>query len=127
MPEVFEIFITTDFSAAHCLDGYQGDCAHTHGHNWDVEVVVRCETLDGLGMGLDFKSVKKSVHSVLEGLDHKDLNALDMFKDTNPTAENIAKYLYHQIAEVLKVKGVCVDRVKVNETPGTGVIYRVEK
>ena len=32
--------LVTEFDAAHSLPGYQGKCAHLHGHTYQVEVVV---------------------------------------------------------------------------------------
>jgi len=40
MPGVFEITVEEQFSAAHALRNYPGDCEHLHGHNWAVEVTV---------------------------------------------------------------------------------------
>jgi len=42
---MFDVFIRTHFSAAHYLRNYPGNCEHLHGHNWNVEVVVRAEKL----------------------------------------------------------------------------------
>src|SRR5512141_1368611 len=42
MPGIFEVSVETNFSAAHALRGYQGDCARLHGHNWTVRVSVSC-------------------------------------------------------------------------------------
>ena len=33
------------FDSAHFLSGYEGKCAHIHGHRWKVEVEVQSETL----------------------------------------------------------------------------------
>ena len=57
MAGVYEIHIKTHFAAAHTLTGYPGDCARLHGHNWNVELFVRCKELDGIGIGIDFRIV----------------------------------------------------------------------
>ena len=59
--EIFELYIQTHFSAAHALKGYQGNCAKIHGHNWIIDVFVKCEKLDDIGMGIDFRDVKQAV------------------------------------------------------------------
>jgi len=46
MPEIFEVYIKTHFSAAHSLRGYPGDCARTHGHNWIIEAFIKFKKLD---------------------------------------------------------------------------------
>ncbi|NOR04952.1 MAG: 6-carboxytetrahydropterin synthase QueD, partial [Deltaproteobacteria bacterium] len=55
---MFDIFIRTHFSAAHYLRNYPGNCEHLHGHNWDVEVVVRAEKLNKIDVGIDFRDLK---------------------------------------------------------------------
>lgn len=123
MPGVFEVYVKTHFSAAHSLEGYPGDCAHIHGHNWMVEVFVKCEKLDEIGLGIDFKDIKQAVKDVLQGLDHFNLNDLPAFKKVNPTSENIAKFLYQELGRKLNSNGVKVSKVKVSETPGAGALY----
>ena len=123
MPGVFEVYIKSHFSAAHSLEGYQGDCAHIHGHNWMVEVFVKCQQLDEIGIGIDFRDIKQAVKEVLQGLDHFHLNDLPAFKEVNPTSENIAKFLYQELEKELNSDGVKVSKVKVSETPGAGAFY----
>lgn len=123
MPGVFEVYVKSHFSAAHSLEGYPGDCAHIHGHNWMVEVFVKCEKLDEIGLGIDFKDIQQAVKDVLQGLDHFNLNDLPAFKKVNPTSENIAKFLYKELGRKLNSNGVKVSKVKVSETPGAGALY----
>lgn len=123
MPEVFEVYIETHFSAAHALKGYPGDCARVHGHNWIIEVYVRCVKLDEIGIGIDFRDVKQGVKDVLAGLDHFNLNDLPAFKDINPTSENIAKFLYKELSGKINSDMAKVSKVKVCETPGSGAFY----
>jgi 6-pyruvoyltetrahydropterin/6-carboxytetrahydropterin synthase len=99
MAGVYEVYIKTHFSAAHSLKGYQGDCARMHGHNWIIEVYVKCKELDDIGIGIDFRDIKTAVKEVINELDHFNLNDLPAFKEINPTSENIAKYLYHEIGK----------------------------
>lgn len=123
MPGVFEVYIKTHFSAAHSLRGYPGDCARVHGHNWVVEVFVKCKELNVIGIGIDFRDIKEGVKEVLQGLDHFNLNELPTFQTVNPTSENIAKYLYQELAQKLNSNVVKVSKVKVSETPGAGAFY----
>lgn len=123
MPGVFEVYVKTHFSAAHSLEGYPGDCARVHGHNWIIEVFVKCKELDEIGIGIDFRDIKQAVKKVIEGLDHFNLNDLPAFKEVNPTSENIAKFLYQELGQKLNSDVVKVSRVKVCETPGAGALY----
>jgi 6-pyruvoyltetrahydropterin/6-carboxytetrahydropterin synthase len=123
MPGVFEVYIKTHFSAAHCLEGYQGDCARIHGHNWIIEVFVQCKELDNIGIGIDFRDIKKAVKEVLSELDHFNLNELPPFREVNPTSENISKYLYQQLSKKLNSDVIKVSKIKTSETPGAGAFY----
>jgi 6-pyruvoyltetrahydropterin/6-carboxytetrahydropterin synthase len=123
MPGIFEVYVKTDFSAAHFLAGYPGDCARLHGHNWLIEVYVRCRDLDRLGMAIDFMEIKKAVQSVISHLDHANLNELAPFREINPTSENIAKFLYQELGNQLNSDGVTISKVKVAETPDAGTFY----
>ncbi len=68
-----------------------------HGHNWKVEVEVCGNKLDNIGMVMDFKEIKKSTNNIVGELDHEFLNDLEPFKEKNPTAENIAKYIFGRL------------------------------
>ena len=48
-----EVMIEMSFSSAHALRGYRGKCENTHGHNYRVEVYVRGQELNEIG--LDFE------------------------------------------------------------------------
>lgn len=123
MAGVFEVYVQAHFSAAHALRGYPGDCSRTHGHNWIIDVFVKCEELDEIGIGIDFRDIKKAVKDVLKGLDHFNLNELPPFNEDNPTSENIARFLYIQLGKRLNSDVVEVSKIKVSETPGAGAFY----
>ena len=123
MPGIFEVYIETHFSAAHALKGYPGDCARLHGHNWIIQVYVRCRELDDIGIGIDFRVIKENVKDVLQGLDHFNINELPAFQEDNPTSENIAKYLYRELSKRIDSDNVKVSKIKVSETPNAGAYY----
>jgi 6-pyruvoyltetrahydropterin/6-carboxytetrahydropterin synthase len=123
MAGVFEVYVKTHFSAAHRLEGYAGDCARAHGHNWIVEAYVKCTELDQIGIGIDFRDIKQAVREVIFNLDHFDLNELEPFREVNPSSENIAKYIYQELSKKLNTHSAKVSRVKVCETPGAGAYY----
>ncbi|MEW6111769.1 MAG: 6-carboxytetrahydropterin synthase QueD [Thermodesulfobacteriota bacterium] len=119
----FEISIQTHFSAAHHLRGYAGDCQKPHGHNWTVEVYLICDRLNEIGIGIDFLDIEKAAKSILHELDHNDLNTLPQFQSQNPTSENVARYLYHELTNKLNVQGVRITKVRVSENPNCAVVY----
>jgi 6-pyruvoyltetrahydropterin/6-carboxytetrahydropterin synthase len=113
------------FEAAHNLNGYPGKCAQLHGHNWVVEAVVKGRELDDLGMLVDFKDIKQTLKDILERFDHHYLNELAPFKDgVNPTAENLARIIFEELAgnEIFKRDSVLA-AITVFESPKSSVTY----
>ena len=120
---MFELDIHREFSAAHSLRGYHGDCSNFHGHNWTVQVFIQSEKLDEIGIAMDFKVLKKELDAVLAELDHKNLNEHPHFKDINPTSENLAMYIYHRLAPAVNLPGVKLARVRVCESASSEASY----
>lgn len=120
---MIDIFIKTHFSGGHHLRDYPGNCEHPHGHNWKVKVTVRADKLDELGMGIDFKVLKKHVNTVIDDLDHRDLNSHPGFQDKNPSSEHIAMHIFAQLRSTLDDARYKLFSVEVRETDTSGVIY----
>ena len=118
-----DIFIQTHFSGGHHLRAYPGNCENPHGHNWQVKVTVRASQLDHLGMGIDFKQLKKTVNTVIDELDHRDLNQHPAFREINPSSEHIAMFLFHRLDAPLSTERYRLHSVEVRETETSGVIY----
>lgn len=121
---MYLLIVREDFSAAHRLPATGGRCAELHGHNWKVEVRVRAKELDGAGMAIDFHDLKAMTREVVGELDHRYLNNLPAFHEQNPTAENLARYIYERVAERLRTERVGLDHVCVWESETTAAIYR---
>ncbi|MDY0213164.1 MAG: 6-carboxytetrahydropterin synthase QueD [Desulfuromonadaceae bacterium] len=120
---MYRLKIDTHFAAAHNLINYAGDCENLHGHNWKVEVVVATETLNDAGLGLDFKILKARTNAILDNLDHKYLNDLEPFKETSPSSENIARYLFEKLCESFADEDVVVESVNVWESDNACASY----
>lgn len=120
---MFEVSVRTSFSGAHHLKGYRGKCEAIHGHNWDVEAVILSEGLNSEGLSVDFKILKKKLSGVLAALDHRDLNKVEFFRENNPSAENIARYIYVNFKKTLKGRGISLRRVNVWETKDSCAAY----
>ncbi|RUM80869.1 MAG: 6-carboxytetrahydropterin synthase QueD [Candidatus Thioglobus sp.] len=120
---MFVLKIVTDFASAHSLRNYPGNCSRLHGHNWQVEVSVESEVLDEIGVAIDFREIKKQTKEVVNRLDHQYLNEIPPFDELNPTAENIAKYFYEEVGQLINNKDVHVSEVIIWETPRASVAY----
>lgn len=122
---MFEIKVEAEFEAAHRIVDYPGKCDRLHGHNWKVEVKITGKTLDKLGMLIDFKEAKTALKEVTEAMDHRFLNELEPFREKNPTAENIAQYIYQALKghRLLREAAVHLAAVCVWESPRACVTY----
>ena len=113
---MYELKIEESFAAAHRLRGYKGQCEDLHGHNWKIEVVVRADRLDDIGLALDFHELKSVTKKVLGPLDHSFLNDLPPFLEQNPSSENIARYVLEEVASQVEREGLRVHRVTAWES-----------
>jgi 6-pyruvoyltetrahydropterin/6-carboxytetrahydropterin synthase len=124
---MFTVTRELTFCYGHRLLNYNGKCRHLHGHNGKAVITVSAETLDPLGMVMDFSKLKRVVGGWIdETLDHKmllhkDDPALPFLRqqnepvyvlDVNPTAENIARLIYEYTAS----QGFAVVEVVLWET-----------
>lgn len=123
MTRLYTLKVLTDFAASHALRNYEGACQRMHGHNWKVEVEATATQLDNVGMGIDFKQLKRATNQVLDGLDHYHLNDIPPFNEINPTAENIAAYLYAEISKIINAEFIKISAVTVWETDRACVKY----
>ncbi|MCX5781943.1 MAG: 6-carboxytetrahydropterin synthase QueD [Elusimicrobia bacterium] len=105
----YKASVTKSFSAAHALNKYKGKCENLHGHNWKVKVSLSSNKLDKTGMVMDFTDIKAVLKSILSRLDHKYLNKVPPFDKINPTAENIAEYIFEKLIKSIKLP------IKINE------------
>ncbi len=106
------------FSAAHRLEKLpEGHpCSTIHGHNYTVIVELSSVKLNDVGFVVDYREldyVKKYIETYL---DHRFLNEKLAF---NPTAENIARFIFYAI----KPKYPQLTAVEVSETDKTSARY----
>jgi 6-pyruvoyltetrahydropterin/6-carboxytetrahydropterin synthase len=108
---MFQVTKEIWFCYGHRLLNYNGKCANLHGHNGKAVITLEAESLDSLGMVVDFTTLKKLIGQWIDDhLDHKMLLHKDdpiipelrrlgekfVTLDVNPTAENLAKMIYDQ-------------------------------
>jgi 6-pyruvoyltetrahydropterin/6-carboxytetrahydropterin synthase len=76
-----------------------GKCAHLHGHNYVLEVVVAGEIEPGTGYVLDLKHLSDVVQrQVIQDVDHRNLNTdVPWLRGLIPTAENLALAFWERI------------------------------
>lgn len=113
-----DVFREFGFEAAHRLphvpEGHK--CGRLHGHSYRVEVRIRGEVDPASGMVLDFAEIKAAFAPVNDQLDHRYLNEVEGLD--NPTAENLARWIWTRLAPTLPLA-----QVVVRETCTSGVAY----
>ena len=131
----FKVTRRIEFCYGHRLLDYSGKCRFLHGHNGLVELDIEADSLDAVGMVLDFGEVRDIAQRWVDAnLDHRMvLNKEDpavptltelgeplYLMDENPTAENISKLIFRQVRE----HGLSVSEVRLWETPSSWATYR---
>lgn len=124
---MFQVCIQEHFDAAHFIRNYEGECANLHGHRWTVRVCIEGSQLDESGMLLDFRVIKQSVRKIVKPLDHCLLNDLPSFAMVNPTAENLAQFIFRALKEELLLTEKRIAWIQVNESPDAWVIFKEEE
>lgn len=119
-----------------------------HGHNYSVTIDLYSNNLDENGMVIDFKKMKKVLHSYFDQYDHSmiltpDNPLVEIYKknykennidfersrvfvwNENPTAEYMAKYWSEKIKELFEAEKLNVEKVSitVEETSHNSVTY----
>jgi 6-pyruvoyltetrahydropterin/6-carboxytetrahydropterin synthase len=124
-----------DFCYGHRLLNHGGKCRYLHGHNGLLEVEVEGETLNSLGLVIDFGDIQDMIKGWVDtNLDHKmvlsrrdpvapllkELGEPLYLMDENPSAENLSKLIYQQA----RSQGLMVSEVRLWETPSSCAAYR---
>ena len=132
---MFRVTREFEFCFGHRLRDYPGKCRHLHGHNARVAVTLEAETLDRLGMVVDFVEMKRVLAGWIdETLDHTLLLHRDdplvktlqgagekvLALDVIPTTENLARLVFEYATD----RGLPVVEVTLWETPYSFATYR---
>lgn len=130
-----------EFDAAHRVMNHESKCKNLHGHRYVVELTCAAAMLDGLGRVVDFGVMKSIVGAWID--EHLDHGAILYVEDrelielcvkqgwkvfqvsANPTAENLAAWIYDQAVILFAVHdaGLAVEKVVVRETPNCWAEY----
>jgi 6-pyruvoyltetrahydropterin/6-carboxytetrahydropterin synthase len=111
---MYVIKVAIKVDNAHHLPFYHGKCANIHGHTWKIIVSLSFEKLNNVGFTVDFSNLKRDLKEMIP--DHRDWN--DFLR--NPTAENIAKYLFDRVKDELKLP---ISQIEIYESEDSSIIY----
>ena len=118
---MYKISKEFSFAASHKLEGLPPEhpCTNLHGHNYVVTVELEANFLSELGFVVDYRNLAPVKVFIDKYLDHQHLNDALAF---NPTAENIAKFLFNSFKKTFPQ----LVAVTVQETPKTAATYTPE-
>lgn len=116
---IYKCFI---FDSAHFLsnvpEGHK--CKNMHGHTYKLTVFIEGKIIEPEGWVIDFADLKKHIKPIIDQLDHHCLNDLNGLE--NPTSENLSVWLWNRIKPLIPG----LNRIELNETATSGVIYEGE-
>lgn len=114
-----EIFREFTFEAAHRLPNVPSDhkCHRLHGHSFRVAVHVAGSVGEHSGWVIDFAEINTAFKPLFDQLDHHYLNDIEGL--SNPTSENLAKWLWERLCATLPG----ISKIVVRETCNVGCVY----
>lgn len=127
---MYRIGKTFTFDAAHQLLGLPKDhkCGRMHGHTYKVELTFVGSDLRQEGWLFDYGDLSKIRDWIRLSFDHHLLN--ERIPRANPTAENLAKFIYDQTKAFMDAGALdavadnsYLEKVRVQETPNTFAEY----
>ena len=114
---MYEIGIITQFEAAHRLVGDFGPATRMHGHTYRLEVIVRGARLQADGTLFDIAQLQYAVNGLVKQLHYQNLDDVEGLIGTNTTAENVAGFVWEQVAPALRNRSLDTLLVRVWENP----------
>jgi 6-pyruvoyltetrahydropterin/6-carboxytetrahydropterin synthase len=119
---MFTISVERHFRASHQLIMPDGSKEPVHNHDWIVTANISSEKLDNMGVVLDFRALQAMIDKIVAGFNNKKLESISYFQQNNPSAENVAKYIYEKLLIELP-EGVKLQNVRVVEEPGCSATF----
>ncbi|MEO6693933.1 MAG: 6-carboxytetrahydropterin synthase [Ignavibacteria bacterium] len=102
-----------------------GKCNNLHGHNYYIEVTLIGIPDPESNYVMDLKELKKIIYEeILEKVDHKYLNDVEMFKGIIPTTEIMAMKFWDALENKVKRDNAGLYSIKLYETEKNFVEYK---
>ncbi|MBN2588269.1 MAG: 6-carboxytetrahydropterin synthase [Sedimentisphaerales bacterium] len=120
---MFEISVETHFNADHELRLPDGTTEPAHSHDWIVTTSVSSEKLNNIGIVMNFHKLREILKNITSEFGGKNLNKMEYFEKNNPSAENVAKYIFEKLEPQLP-GNVKLEYVSVIEEPLCRAIFR---
>jgi len=114
---MFTISAERHFRASHQLILPDGSIEPVHYHDWVITASLSSERLNNMGVVMNFQELQAMIDKTVAGFDNKALESIGYFQQNNPSAENVAKYIYEKLRIELP-EGVKLRNIRVVEEPG---------
>ena len=97
-----------------------------HGHTYKM-IVKLMGDVDKTGMMINFKDLKNIVNThIIDKMDHKCLNNIEMFKGIVTTCENMSEIIFHKLELLLNNDRFKMYSIILYETPTSYCEYKSE-
>jgi 6-pyruvoyl-tetrahydropterin synthase len=112
------------FNAVHAVRIASGEWEEPHPHVWRVRAFLGADRLNRNYMVADFVHIEKSLRTILDELEGRDLNKLSGL-GASPTTELLARYIFDHLARHLAGyhTNVTLAAVAVRETENCWAWY----
>ena len=114
---LFAVSVEKHFRASHQLVLEDGSKEPAHNHDWSVTANVSSDKLNNMGVVMNFQELKAMINEAIADFENSALETIDYFQRNNPSAENVAKYIYEKLHTKLP-KGVKLRNIRIIEEPG---------
>lgn len=119
---MFTISVERNFHASHQLVMPDGSKEPVHAHDWVVTVNISSEKLNNMGIVMDFRALRAIIDEIIAVFDNESLESITFFQQNNPSAENVAKYIYKKLLIELP-ESIKLQNVRVIEEPGCSAMF----
>ena len=85
------------------------------------------QVLGAAGFGLDFQDLDRWLGELLARFDGRVLNDVDPFRELNPSAENLARWIFERLAERFDSLPAALAGVEVREGPRFTATYHPDQ
>ena len=104
-----------------------GKCFNTHGHTYKLRIGLKGDANPKTGLVINFADLKAIINEeIIEELDHKHLNSVDMFDGVIPTAENMVEIIWHNLKRRFSETSFSLYEVTLWETETSFVTKRAD-
>ena len=119
---MYIISVERHFRASHQLSLPNGSKEPIHKHDWIVTADVGSDKLNSIGIVMNFRKLQAMIDKIIAGFDNTALESISFFQQNNPSAENVARYIYNKL-QIELPEGVKLRNVRVVEEPGCSAIF----